>query len=103
VRERAAAELRKLGEPVRPFVRKALAGKLSTEARLRLERLRDRLDGEGLSANVLRALRAVEALEHTGTPEARRLLEALARGAPEARLTQEARAALRRLERRLAP
>src|SRR5262249_44515666 len=39
----------------------------------------------------------VMALEVRGTPEARRLLERLAAGLPEARLTQESRAALRRL------
>jgi hypothetical protein len=48
-------------------------------------------------------VRAVLALEARGTPEARRLLEKLADGAPEAWLTQESRAALRRLERRPAP
>jgi hypothetical protein len=42
----------------------------------------------------------VWALEQAGTPDARRLLEDLGRGAPEARLTREAKAALLRLERR---
>jgi hypothetical protein len=46
---------------------------------------------------VLRAVRAVEALELAGTGEARRVLEALAKGAGHDRLTREARAALRRL------
>jgi hypothetical protein len=32
-------------------------------------------------------LRAVEVLEHAGTADAQRLLEALAEGAPEAQLT----------------
>jgi hypothetical protein len=36
------------------------------------------------------------------TPDARRLLEALAGGAPESRLTREARAALGRLDGRAA-
>ena len=42
-------------------------------------------------------LRGVEALEHIGSPEARRLLEDLAMGTPEARLTREAKASLERL------
>jgi hypothetical protein len=44
--------------------------------------------------------RAVELPEAIGTPEARELLDRLARGAPEASLTQKAKAALARLARR---
>jgi WD40 repeat protein len=95
-RERVVTELEKMGEPVWPFVRGALAGAPSAEARSRLERLREKFGAPGLSVDELRAVRAVEALEHAGTPEARRLLETLARGAREARLTQEAKASLRR-------
>lgn len=48
----------------------------------------------------LQLLRAVEVLEQIDTPEARRLLAELAQGAAAARLTQEAKAALERLEKR---
>ena len=48
-------------------------------------------------------LRAVEVLERIGTPEARQVLAKLADGAPEARLTQEAKASLQRLAKRSAP
>jgi hypothetical protein len=61
------------------------------------------LEGRARSAPALgqsRPLRAVEALEHMGAPEARQVLEALVKGAPGARLTQAARAALGRLDRR---
>lgn len=51
------------------------------------------LAGEGL-----RQVRAVEALEYQGSAEARRLLQTLAGGAADARLTREAQAALRRLQ-----
>ena len=43
--------------------------------------------------------RAVEVLERVETEEARRVLEAMAKGVPEARLTREAKAALSRLEK----
>ena len=49
---------------------------------------------------LLRQVRAVEALELIGNVEARALLEVLAGGAPEARQTREARVALLRLKRR---
>jgi hypothetical protein len=48
----------------------------------------------------LQVLRALAVLERVGTPVARRLLEALAGGAPGVRLTEEAQAALRRLAKR---
>jgi hypothetical protein len=44
-------------------------------------------------------LRAVEALERIGTPEARQVLQALAKGAAGAVLTRAAQGALERLER----
>ena len=49
---------------------------------------------------MLRRLRAVHALERIGSPEARALLRKLAKGMPEARLTQDAQDALRRLQKK---
>jgi hypothetical protein len=80
-----------------------LAGKPTLEARRRLEKLLDHLDAPVADADRLRALRAVEALEHIGTPPAVHLLQTLARGDPDARLTREARAARERLSRRPVP
>jgi hypothetical protein len=48
----------------------------------------------------LSGLRAVEVLEHVGSPEARQLLTTLTKGSAGARLMEEARASLQRLERR---
>ena len=48
----------------------------------------------------VRVLRALKALELVATEEARQLLAVLAKGAPGAWLTEEARMALARLERR---
>jgi hypothetical protein len=44
--------------------------------------------------------RAIDALEQIGTAEARQVLEALAKGAPNPQVTQAAAAALRRLAKR---
>jgi hypothetical protein len=81
-----------------PLLRQALAGKPKLEVRRRLERLLASL--EELSPHRLRLLRAVEALEYAGGSEARRLLEELAGGAPDAWLTREAKASLERLKSR---
>lgn len=100
VREQAAKELEALGEYAMPLLQKALAGDTTLEASRRLEALLDRLSGAPPSAETLRHIRAVEALESIGTPEALRLLEKLAAGPPEMRLTQEASASARRLVKR---
>jgi predicted NACHT family NTPase len=99
VREKAERELAGLGEGAESALREALKGKPGLEVRSRIERLLDRLD-PAKSPERLRALRAVEALEHAGTPEALKLLARLAEGAPEARLTREARASCQRLKAR---
>ena len=51
----------------------------------------------------LRGIRAVEVLERLATPEARKLVEELARGAEGVRLTREATTTLRRLTPPAAP
>jgi hypothetical protein len=52
-----------------------------------------------LSSDRLRELRAVEGLEHAGSPAAREHMRALAAGVPGAALTRAAAAAVKRLER----
>jgi WD40 repeat protein len=99
-RQEAERRLRRWGKLAEAALQKALAGRPSEEVRRRLEQLLRRLDGDALSPEQLRQYRAVTLLERAGTPEARHLLEDLARGALGARLTQDARASLQRLARR---
>jgi hypothetical protein len=93
-RDKAARELEKLGDAAEPHLREALKGKPSAEVRRTAELLLERLEGQAVRRGVLRAL---EALEYIGTPEAARVLEALARGVPGAWLTREAKATHDRL------
>ncbi|HEY7426476.1 MAG TPA: sigma-70 family RNA polymerase sigma factor [Gemmataceae bacterium] len=99
VRQQATEELERLGEQAEPALRKALAGKPELEVRRRLEQLVEKLTEPVPSPDRLRALRAVEVLEHIGTMEAQGILESWAKGALEARLTQEAKASLERMAR----
>jgi WD40 repeat protein len=96
-REKASRELAGLRDRIEPLLRRALQGRLSKEARRRLEAI---LTGPALkpSAETRRTLRALVVLERIGAPQARRLLEKLAGGA-DAHETREAKAALERLSR----
>ncbi len=101
-RNAATVELTGFAEAAEPALRKALQSPPSPEVEQRLERLLKRIESDDLdpAAGLLRSLRGVEALELSGTAEARHLLKELAQGAPEARLTREAKASLDRLARR---
>jgi hypothetical protein len=98
-RERAAEALSKLDRLAEPALQKALKEQPSLEMRRRVQQLLEQIAGIPPSAQ-LRLLRAVEVLEHIGTPEARQVLEMLAGGGAAARLTQEAKASLARLAAR---
>ncbi len=52
-----------------------------------------------LAGDRLREYRAIEVLERIGTPEAQKVLQTLADGAPGALTTETARGALERLKR----
>jgi hypothetical protein len=99
-RERATRELERQEGRAEPALRRLLANAPSAEARRRAEGMLARLHGPIADPEMLRALRAVEALEHMGTRNAKELLQELARGAPESRLTQEAKGSLGRLAKR---
>jgi len=94
VRERATKQLAELQEVIEQLLRQAIRGRPSLELRRRVEGLLENLSAESLER--LRMSRALEVLEWLDTPEARRLLDELAHGAPSAWLTREATAALER-------
>jgi WD40 repeat protein len=102
VREKAREGLEKEGEWAEPALRRALADRPSLEVRRRIERLLALLEGGPPSSPRMQMLRAIAVLERLSTPEARRLLEKLARGAAGAVLTREAKEALRRMDRAMA-
>jgi hypothetical protein len=97
VRRRASAELEQLGRGAEAALLEALQGKPSLELRSRLERLLDRLNGTKPSPEQILAQRGTEVLERMGTPEAREILQALARGAASDWTAREARLSLKRL------
>lgn len=101
VRSKAMAELLKVGETAVPALRQALkSGKITLEVQRRIEELLGTLDGVTPRGKTLQALHAVEVLEYIASPEARQLLVELAKGAPDARITQSAQGSLQRLARR---
>jgi hypothetical protein len=99
VREAAFKELKTLGLLAEPVLRQSLQEKQSPEVSRQVEALLDARVREPLAPERLREIRAVQALEQIGAP-ARPVLEALSQRAPAAGLTQEARAALTRIDAR---
>jgi hypothetical protein len=96
IRQAAGAELEKCVQAAEPTLRRALAERPSLEARRRIDGLLANLDA-ARSPGRLREVRAVEALERMDSASSRGLLERIAKGAPAARLTRDAKAALERL------
>jgi WD40 repeat protein len=99
-RDSATKELQRLGERAEPALKKGLAGNVTAEARRRIQALMEGMLRPQLTPDELQALRGVEVLERIGTTEAREWLTALSKGDPVSRATQDAQAALKRLERR---
>lgn len=96
VRQHASNELKQLAERAEAAMNRALSNHPTLESRKRMEQLLSDLDI--WSGERLRALRAVTVLERIATAEARKVLESLANGAAVARVTQEAKASLSRLD-----
>jgi WD40 repeat protein len=99
IRERAMSELEQQGDQTQAALERFLAGRPSLEARRRAEQLLEKARDVARDPERLRQLRALEALEWMDGAGARRLIEALAKGAPDARLTREAKAALEQKRR----
>jgi hypothetical protein len=98
VREQAAATLTQLGVLAAPTLSRVLKDdKASLELRRRVQAILD--EPPTWSGEPLRLWRVIQVLERIGTPEARVVLKTLAEGTALSRVTQEAQAALRRLER----
>jgi WD40 repeat protein len=102
-REEASNELAKVADLARVELKKAHAETNSAEVKRRTALLLRGASFTLTSTELLRAIRAVEVLEAIATPEARQLLESLAKGAPGARLSEQSRDALERLKRRGEP
>jgi WD40 repeat protein len=100
VRSKAAAALEEVGDVAEPALRKVLRAPPSPEVRRQVEALIAKMETPVAPPERLRALRALAVLEHIGSPEAKEVLARLADGAPEARLTKEAKASLARLAQR---
>jgi len=100
-RQQATQELVELDALALLALRQCLRDKPPLEVRRRVEKILERnLMNAVLSPEQLRAVRGIDVLEQIGTPEARQLLAVLAQGAAGARLTLEARTALRPLGQR---
>jgi len=101
VRTRAKTQLAQLGEFAEPALVEAAKHQSSLEMRHRIKELSNLIVDvrSRPSGDRLRTVRAVEILEQIATPQARQVLQALARGAAGASLTREAHASLTRLER----
>jgi hypothetical protein len=96
-REAATLALTRLGNSAEAALKGALERNPPLEVVRRIESLLERLEKGVLSAEQVRQVRAVEALERMGTAEAKALLEQFSRQTPSTILTQESRAAVRRL------
>jgi WD40 repeat protein len=98
-REKASRELERVGETAIDALRKARKADISLEQKRRIDQLLAALDGPVPGPEQLRTIRAVAALEHIGSPEARKVLAGLAARTAGTRLTREAKATLERLKR----
>jgi WD40 repeat protein len=95
VREKAIRQLEAMEDLAEPHLQAALADRPTVEKRRRLQYLLAKAAIH--SSRQVHNLRALTVLERIASSETRQLLASLARGTPDARLTREAQASLRRI------
>ena len=100
VREDAVKSLEALEDLAESALRNALERQPSAEMRRSIGQLLEKLKGPVTSPQRLQALRTIELLEQICTNQAREILEGLAKGSPQARVTSEAKASLERQRRK---
>lgn len=91
VRERAQKNLRSLSVQAEPHLRKQLQANPTLEMRQRIRNLLEEIEARSLTADEIREVRAVQALEWMNTEAARTLLAKWAEGDPSATLTKAAK------------
>ncbi len=100
VRREAYEGLSRLGRAAGPALREALRTDLSAEARQRGKELLEACDAAHPALpEARRTARAVRVLELIGTQQSVQIIKRLARGAPMAHATEQARSALRRIRK----
>jgi RNA polymerase sigma factor (sigma-70 family) len=101
-REKATAEVRRLGAVILPALYQALKDEPTLELRRRVQELLDEIDprDHGVSLNMVRLARAVEVLEWIGNTAARQVLQKVAASSPGEDVGEQAQGALDRLAKR---
>lgn len=100
VRERAAAELMKLGPVAEEPLRQALDRNPTLEAKRRIARLLDDLAAVPATADWLMTIRALQAVELINDEASQLFVQEICAGLPQATKTQEARRVLERIKPR---
>lgn len=90
VREKAQKNLRSLSIQAEPHLRKQLQANPTLEMRRRIRNLLEEIESRSLTADEIREVRAVQALEWMNSEAARTLLAKWAEGDPSATLTKAA-------------
>lgn len=99
-RKLAFEQLCTLGDLAVPALRRRLNEKPSNEQRRAIERILTRVRQRSYSSAELQQLRSIQILEYASTNEAKEILESISMGAPASRITQEAKYAILRLQRK---